>query len=486
MNTPMKYLARKKASFFPLSIASLFWALFLPAALTLLCPHHTVQAEEISRQEREQTYKNLEIFSNILSIIQENYVEEIDTGKAMEGAINGLLHSLDPHSDYLTPQNFKDLQNETQGSFTGIGIEITIRDGKLTVVSPIEGTPAFKAGLEANDTIVKIEDQWTKDMSTIEAVKQLRGPKGSKITFSIWRKGWDDFKEITLVRDVIPVQSVHSLFLEKGIAYTRISNFQKHTTEDYTKALQQLQKQSTITGVVLDLRNNPGGLLDQAVSITDVFLDEGLIVYTKGRREDQNMVFKAHEEKSHTSAPLVVLVNEGSASASEIVAGAIQDQQRGLILGTQTFGKGSVQTIVPLQDGAGLRMTTARYFTPDGRSIQVTGITPDIEVPYMPYEPSAEEEKGNATREADLRNHFLHPDTSGEMEPKRESPPQSSRDPNASPEKQDTPASPPQGKAQNDEEDIAARLQRDNQVQMALNILKGVNRISASTQSRQQ
>ncbi|MFN2353890.1 MAG: S41 family peptidase [Desulfopila sp.] len=480
----MKRSGGKKNFAFVLPAAPLFRALALLAALSVLSPL-TAGAEEIGRQEREQTYKNLEIFSNVLSIIQENYVEEIDTDKAMEGAINGLLRSLDPHSTYLTPQNFEDLQDQTQGSFTGIGIEITVRDGKLTVVSPIEGTPAFKAGIKANDTIVKIEDQWTRDMSTIEAVKQLRGPKGSEITFSIWRKEWDDFKEITLVRDVIPVQSVHSLFLDNDIAYTRISNFQRHTTRDYRKALQQLQEQHAIAGIILDLRNNPGGLLDQAVSITDVFIDEGLIVYTKGRREDQNMVFKAHEEKSHTAVPVIVLVNEGSASASEIVAGAIQDQQRGLILGTQTFGKGSVQTIVPLQDGAGLRMTTARYFTPAGRSIQVKGITPDIEVPYIPYDPSAgAEKKKTSTREADLRNHFLNSDTSGKMAPNRQS--QSSQTPNTVPEKQKSLTPPSQEKGQNGEEEIAARLKHDNQVRMALSILKGINIISTGTQSQQQ
>jgi carboxyl-terminal processing protease len=250
-----------------------------------------------------------------------------------------------------------------------------------------------------------------------------------------------------------------------------------------------LQKKDAIAGIILDLRNNPGGLLDQAVSITDVFVDDGIIVYTKGIREYQNMVFKAHEEKSYTSAPLVVLVNEGSASASEIVAGAIQDQQRGLILGTQTFGKGSVQTIVPLQDGAGLRMTTARYFTPAGRSIQVKGITPDIEVPYIPYEPTAEEEEeenDNSIREADLRNHFLNPGTSGKMEPNKESEPQSSQDPSAPLKEQKTLTSPPQESTEDSEEGIAARVKHDNQVQMALNILKGVNLFSASTQSPQQ
>lgn len=441
---------------------------FLLLFLLSLSSMNNLKATEISQQERQQTYQKLELFSNILSILQDNYVEEIDTDNVIEGAINGLLFSLDPHSSYLPPQSFQELQDETQGSFTGIGIEITIKDNKLTVVSPIEGTPAFEAGLQANDTIVKIEGEWTSDMSPMDAIKKLRGPKGSKVTFSVYREGWDDLKEFTLVRDVIPVRSVRALFLEKGIAYTRITNFQSRTTKDYLTELKNLQKKDAVNAIILDLRNNPGGLLNQAVSVADIFVDSGLIVYTKGRREEQNMVFEARESGSYSDTPLIVLVNEGSASASEIVAGAIQDQKRGLIVGTQTFGKGSVQTIVPLQNGAGLRMTTARYYTPSGRSIQVKGITPDITIDYKPIS----EIEGNgteegSTREGDLKNHFRNPSINREQQKPK-------------PIQERTSSSKP---AENME--FIDRLRNDNQVQMALNIIKGISLLSEKPEEQQ-
>ncbi len=420
-------------------------------------------ATEISQKEREQTYKKLELFSNILSILQENYVEEINTDEVIEGAINGLLHSLDPHSSYLSPQSFQELQDETQGSFTGIGIEITVKDGKLTVVSPIEGTPAFKAGLRVNDTIVKIGDKWTKDLSPMDAVKTLRGPKGSEVTISIHREGWEELKEFTLVRDIIPLISVRSFYIDKGIAYTRITNFQSRTTDDYLNALEALEDEQKLRAIILDLRYNPGGLLNQAVSIADLFLDSGLIVYTKGRTEDQNMVFQARKPGTRIKVPLIVLVNEGSASASEIVAGAIQDHKRGLVLGTKTFGKGSVQTIVPLQDGAGLRMTTARYFTPSGRSIQVKGITPDVQVDYIPYKEPEKKQTSTFPREADLDNHFLN-NQSGEKTP-------------TVPGNPDIPLNPENGEAQ-----FISKIKNDNQVLMALNIIKGIALLSPESE----
>lgn len=425
-------------------------------SLLILNPTGFLPATEMSQEERQQTYQKLELFSNILSILQDNYVEEIDPNLVIEGAINGMLLSLDPHSSYLPPQSFQELQDETQGSFTGIGIEITIRNNKLTVVSPIEGTPAFDAGIQANDTIIKIEGEWTTDMSPMDAIKKLRGPKGSKVTFSVYREGWEDLRQFTLVRDVIPVRSVRAVFIEKGIAYTRITNFQSRTTKDYLTELKNLQKNDQVQAIILDLRNNPGGLLNQAVSVADLFLESGLIVYTKGRREDQNMVFEARESGAYGSTPLIVLVNEGSASASEIVAGAIQDQKRGLVIGTQTFGKGSVQTIVPLQNGAGLRMTTARYFTPSGRSIQVKGITPDITVDYQPLSEVDAEEAGEdgLTREEDLKNHFDNP-ASGS--------PQQSEHSVAKPSV---------------EQEFIDRLRNDNQILMALNIIKGITLLS--------
>lgn len=363
---------------------------------------------EISQAEREATYKQLEIFSNVLSILQDNYVEEIDTKTAVNGAIKGLLFSLDPHSSYLPPESFKELQDETKGSFSGIGIEVTIKNDLLTIVSPIADTPADKAGLKANDIILEINGEKTKNMSPYEAIEKLRGPTGSEVTISVYREGWDDLQKMTLKREDIPMQSVKAEFLSPGVAYMRITKFQSHTANDFKTRLQELNGKQEINGLILDLRSNPGGLLHQAVSVADIFLDKGKIVYTKGRRADQNTVFSAHANgDDKRQYPLVVLVNEGSASAAEIVAGAIQAHKRGIIVGTQTFGKGSVQTIIPLPDGAGLRMTTAVYYTPDDRSIQAMGITPDVEVPFVPsISPDKPKAKKDSLKEADLSNHL--------------------------------------------------------------------------------
>ncbi len=369
------------------------------------------QANQIASAKVNETYEQLKVFASVLDLVQRNYVEEVDAKKLIYGAVQGMLSSLDPHSSFMRPDDYKELQVETKGSFTGIGIEITLRDGILTVVSPIEGTPAYKAGLKANDKILKIEGKSTKDMNLIEAVKILRGPKGSKVTISIFREGWREIKDVTLVRAVIPIRSVRSKLLEDKYAYVRISTFRKNTATELKKALNKMERGHQIHGLVMDLRNNPGGLLDQAVAVADEFLDGGLIVYTDGRVKDQKMRFTAHEGKKHHEYPMVVLVNEGSASASEIVAGALQDHKRAIILGTQTFGKGSVQTIIPLEDGSAVRLTTAKYYTPSGRSIQAKGIEPDIIVPFIP---KAEEENkktknGNIyhfLKERDLKGHL--------------------------------------------------------------------------------
>ena len=362
---------------------------------------------EFSHEDSAATYKQLEIFSNVLSILQENYVEEIDTKEVLNGAIRGLLFSLDPHSSYMPPEDFKNLQEETRGSFSGIGIEVTIKNDLLTVVSPIADTPANQAGLKANDTIIEIDGANTKDMGPYEAIKKLRGPAGTEVTLSIHREGWDNLKIITLKREIIPIQSVKAEFISPGFVYTRITNFQSHTTADFKSKINELKGKHQINGLILDLRNNPGGLLHQAISIADIFLTKGTIVYTKGRREDQNNRYIAHTNGEKRMYPLVILVNEGSASASEIVAGAIQAHKRGIIVGTRTFGKGSVQTIIPLPDGAGLRMTTAKYYTPDDRSIQALGITPDVEIPFIAcLQPEGPNLKRKLIKEADLENHL--------------------------------------------------------------------------------
>jgi len=429
-------------------------AIALLVCLPLLLQSGTTYPQPAGMQE---TYKNLEVFSNVLSIIQQNYVEEIDVQEVIEGAIKGMLNSLDPHSSFMKPEDFKELQVETKGSFSGIGIEITIKDGILTVVSPIEGTPAFKKGIKAGDLIIKIEGESTKDMSLMEAVKKLRGIKGTEVTISIHREGWPELKEITMIRDVIPLHSVRAKTLEPGYGYIRITNFQTKTTADLKKALEELTSAGEIKGLVLDLRNNPGGLLDQSVKVADLFIKEGVIVSTKGRLKDQNMEFTAHSRGKVYTLPLVVLVNGGSASASEIVAGALQDHKRALILGTQTFGKGSVQTIIPMNDGAGLRLTTARYYTPNGTSIQAKGITPDILVPLQPTSNEVtEKSRPRFLREKDLRHHLKNGD-----EPAEEN------DADQKIEENDT-----------GDEDLSEgkeALEKDNQLQVALLILKSLN-----------
>ncbi len=353
-------------------------------------------------------YELIELFTDVLKIVQKNYVEEVDTKKLVYGAINGMLSSLDPHSSFLPPDMYREMKIETKGSFGGLGIEITIRDGYLTVISPIEDTPAFRAGIKSGDQILKIDGTLTKDMSIVDAVKRMRGPKGSKVTITIMREGFERPKDFTLTRDIIQVKSVKSKTLDYGYGYVRIAQFQEKTDDDLVKALKTLKAESggSLKGLILDLRNDPGGLLDQAVKVADHFIAEGLIVYTEGRDQESRMRFTARKgANKELGYPMVVLINGGSASASEIVAGALQDHNRAVILGTQSFGKGSVQTIIPLSEDSGLRLTTARYYTPKGRSIQAKGITPDIVVENLEIT-SAERKETLSIREKDLENHF--------------------------------------------------------------------------------
>jgi len=375
-------------------------------------------------------YEEMKIFSDVFGHVQKEYVEETNSKNLIYGAIKGMLETLDPHSSFMPPEMFKETQSEMKGRFEGLGIEITIKDGVLTVVAPIEDTPAYKAGILAGDQILMIEKELTKNMSLVDAVKRLRGPKGTKVTITIMREGFTKPGEFSIVRDVIPIRSVRYELLEKQYGYIRISQFQEKTDTDFDKALKALEEETKgkLMGLVLDLRNNPGGMLDQAVKITDRFVDSGVVVSIEGRKEEQNQKFYAHGPGTITSYPLVVLVNGGSASASEIVAGAVQDHGRGVILGTQTFGKGSVQTIYPLKDGAGLRLTTARYYTPSGRSIQAKGIVPDIIV--KPVRPAEEDkDKGGAAlkmpAERDLERHLGDVDKGQAKEkekPKKEEP----------------------------------------------------------------
>ena len=385
-------------------------AFILFFALSLFHAPHVPSSSAQAAPSGQDAYRQLEIFSRVLNLVQDHYVEEVDTKTLVEGAINGMLSALDPHSSYLPPDDFKELQTETSGSFSGIGIEVTIRDDMLTVVSPIEGTPAARAGIQAGDAIVAIDGESTSDMTLMEAVKRLRGPKGTTVTVTIYRQGWQEGKKITVERDVIPLVSVKSSIIEPGYALVRITNFQAHTADDLLQALTELTAENDIEGVILDLRNNPGGLFEQAIEVADIFLKEGIIVSTRGRTEAETTVYRAHASDTTYTMPMVVLVNAGSASAAEIVAGALKDHRRALILGTQTFGKGSGQTIIPMPGGAGLRLTTARYYTPNGTSIQATGITPDI---VVPSEETGERRKKDkqarqrrVVREKDLKGHI--------------------------------------------------------------------------------
>lgn len=345
------------------------------------------------------TYERLKIFTDVLGIVQENYAESVDAREMIYDAAKGMVKGLDPHSSFMTPEEYNEMQIDTKGSFGGIGIEIGLKDNFLTVVAPIEDTPAYKAGLLAGDRIVKINDKSTKDISLTEAVSLMRGPKDTPVTIHIMREGFNEPKPFTITRAVIKVKSVKFKTLEDGFGYVRIAQFQETTTEDLEKALKELNAKNggKMKGLVLDLRNNPGGLLQEAVGVSNEFIDSGLIVYTKGRAQGQDMTFSADAAKSQPDYPIIVLVNNGSASASEIVAGALQDHKRAIILGTTTFGKGSVQTIIPLSDGSAVRLTTSKYYTPSGRSIQAKGIEPDIVVGETP--------KGHL-KEKDLEGHL--------------------------------------------------------------------------------
>jgi carboxyl-terminal processing protease len=364
--------------------------------------------------DQEEDYKKLEIFTDVLSLVRHHYVEDVDMEKLLYGAIDGMLNDLDPHSSFLTPEMYEEMQADTDGEFGGLGIEITVKDGALIIVSPIEDTPAYIAGIKAGDKIIKIDGKPTREIGVMEAVRMMRGPKGEPITISIQRSGVSELQDFTIVRDIIKIQSVKSELLEGRYGYVRIAQFQNRTGSDLKEHLHQLQQDNPhLDGVILDLRNNPGGLLDQAVAVADLFLEEGLIVYTEGRDAESNMTFSAQQIGTEPEYPLIVLINGGSASAAEIVAGALQDHARAIILGEQSFGKGSVQTIIPLGDKSALRLTTARYFTPSGRSIQARGISPDIVVSAVLITDQKQGDK--PLREKDLENHFK-PSTKNQSE----------------------------------------------------------------------
>ncbi len=359
-------------------------------------------------------YEYLDLFTKVLHFVQSNYVEEVDTKKLIEGAIKGMLTTLDPHTVYLPPEQFKEMQVDTSGKFGGLGIEITINDGYLTVVTPIEDTPAFHAGVEPGDRIVMIEDKIkklkkeTKGLTLQEAVNLMRGEKNTKVTIHVQRKGVEKLLPIELKRDIIKVVAVKGGLIEPDYGWLRITNFQANTTRDLKKKIEKIMKDNgkPLQGVVLDLRFNPGGLLEEAVNVSGLFLEKVPVVSTIGRNKTKKEIEYARNPTPYKDFKMIILVNEASASASEIVAGALQDHKRGLILGKQTFGKGSVQTVIDLENKSGLKLTIARYYTPNGRSIQSKGITPDIEVDRLDLALLDKAKKGKALREADLENHI--------------------------------------------------------------------------------
>ena len=347
--------------------------------VTLILIIFTLNAT-IVKADNESVYKGLSNFTKVLDLIQRNYVEEVEGEELTTKAIEGMLRGLDPYSAYLSPERYRDLEIGTSGEFGGVGMEVTTKNGLLEVITPIEGGPAEKAGIKPKDLIIEIEGKTTKDMVVQEAVNLLRGPKGSPVNITIEREGEPNPIKITLIRDKITIKSVKQKLLDNQIGYIKLSQFLEESSQELRTALLELESQNgkDLRGVILDLRNNPGGLLGEAIEVVDEFMDQGLIVSVRGRSEDQTREFYATKDGNFQQYPIVVIVNEGSASASEVVAEALQDSKRATILGTNTFGKGSVQTIIRLEDGSGLKLTTAKFYAPSGRSISEVGVTPDV------------------------------------------------------------------------------------------------------------
>ena len=358
-------------------------------------------------EQKSLPMDELRAFAEIFGRIKQDYVEPVDDKQLLEYAIRGMLSGLDPHSSYLNEEEYNDIQVGTSGEFGGLGIEVGMEDGFVKVIAPIDDTPAQRAGVEAGDVIVRLDEKPVKGMSLEEAVNLMRGKPGSEIVLTIVRENQDKPIKITIVRDVIKVVSVKNRMLDGGFGYIRLSHFQSRTTEDMLKAISKLRSEAggELKGLVLDLRNNPGGVLNGAVAVSDAFLTDGLIVYTKGRVDESQLNFKAAPDDVLEGAPMVVLVNGGSASASEIVAGALQDHKRAVIMGSRSFGKGSVQTIIPINDSSAVKLTTARYFTPSGRSIHAEGIVPDIELGGIKVSP-VEVSEVAPVKESDLAGHL--------------------------------------------------------------------------------
>jgi len=369
----------------------------------------TALSSQSVRVFADERYQQLQLFAKVLNLVQQYYVEEVDTKKLIYGGIKGMLRELDPHTNFLPPDIYKEFETETSGEFGGIGIEITVQNGVLTVISPIEDTPAWKAGIKAGDKIVEIDGVSTKGYSLVEAAQKMKGKKGAKIRMSIFREGFDKTKEYVIERGTVKIKSVKFLDLDEGYAYVRITSFIENSAQDLEKFIKAHEKKHKETrGLIVDLRRNPGGLLDQAVQISDLFLEQGTIVSTMGRNQKEKEVIYAKKANGLKNFPVIVLIDQYSASASEILAGALQDNKRALVMGQRSFGKGSVQSVVKLGDGSGLKLTVGRYYTPHGRSIQAYGIVPDIELEDLSAEVLDQARvKQSGRREKDISGHLV-------------------------------------------------------------------------------
>ncbi len=378
------------------------WGLWLCAVVLVMLLFGPIGPSLAIKDKEGDRFEPLKRFSQVMDMVERYYVRDVGRDELVNGAVKGMLQELDPHSSFMNKEEFEEMQVSTSGEFSGIGIEISTRNSRLVVVSPIEDTPAYQAGLKSGDIILEIDGETTEGLSLLDAVNKIRGPKGSKVNLTILHKDTKTPDRIAIVRDTIPIVSVKSDIVEDGYGYVRITKFNEHTTEELQVALKKLEKKGPLKGLILDLRNNPGGLLDQAVSVSDFFLNDGLIVRIQGKNANAKKDYNAKGQSVDIGTPMVVLINAGSASASEIVAGALQDHKRAMLLGEPTFGKGSVQTIIPLSDGGGMKLTTALYYTPSGRSIQAEGIQPDLLIPLA----MVSEVEDMALRERDLSNHL--------------------------------------------------------------------------------